>query len=307
MAGFFGLFDYTKPGPGIPEDMPPKSKFIVFFEVLGRKFWKLGWLNILYFLISIPILFLLYMVVVGYLSPLIESVSKIQGIKDIKTLQSILLLALTVTFLSGFMFFGIGPTSAGFTYVVRNFAREEHAWVSGDFFEHMKKNIKEGFLAFLIDIIVIIIFGVNMWYYSHMSAQYTIAGIVKYLILFIFLIYMMMHIYVYPMMVTYNLKVRHIYKNAFIFTVLKLPHTFGIFLLLVFVWIIPFLLMIATGAVFVLFLYPLIWISILGLIQNFYTNYVFNIYLNPKIDSSSSGNVDQSENNESSNSEDVIP
>ncbi len=31
MAGFFGFFDYTKPGPGVPEDLPPKSKFIVFF------------------------------------------------------------------------------------------------------------------------------------------------------------------------------------------------------------------------------------------------------------------------------------
>lgn len=38
MAGFFGFFDYTKPGPGVPEDLPPKSKFIVFLKYLHVSF-----------------------------------------------------------------------------------------------------------------------------------------------------------------------------------------------------------------------------------------------------------------------------
>lgn len=32
MAGFFGLFDYTKEGPGVPKDAPPKARFIIFLK-----------------------------------------------------------------------------------------------------------------------------------------------------------------------------------------------------------------------------------------------------------------------------------
>jgi len=283
VAGFFGFFDYTKPGPGVPEDLPPKSKFIVFFEVLARKFWKLCWLNILYFLVSLPILAILYFMIGSYLLPIIESVTKgVQSAKDVQTLQSFLMTALSLLLLSGFMVFGIGPTTAGFTYIVRNFAREEHAWVTSDFFEHLRKNIKEGFISFIVDILVIFVFSVSIRFYSYQSIKYPSVGIIKYFLIFTFLVYLMMHIYIYPMMVTYNLKVRHIYKNAFIFTILKLPHTIGMFLLMIGVWVIPFLLLFVTKFLLVLLLYPLIWVSILGLMQNFYTNYVFGIYLNPQ-------------------------
>ena len=40
MAGFFGLFNYEKAGPGIRKDAPKKKTFIVFFETYFRNFWK---------------------------------------------------------------------------------------------------------------------------------------------------------------------------------------------------------------------------------------------------------------------------
>lgn len=165
---------------------------------------------------------------------------------------------------------------------MRNFAREEHAWVTSDFFEHTKKNFKEGIISFIVDLLILWVFSVAIRFYSIQSLKYPSVGIIKYFLVFTLFVYFMMHIYIYPMMVTYNLKVRHIYKNAFIFTILKLPHTIGMFLLLVTVWLIPFLLLFATRFLLVLFLYPLIWVSIIGLAQNFYTNYIFGIYLNPQ-------------------------
>lgn len=55
MAGFFGLFDYSKPGKGVRKDEPTKPRFIFFFELLLRKFWKLVQLNLLYILFCVPI------------------------------------------------------------------------------------------------------------------------------------------------------------------------------------------------------------------------------------------------------------
>lgn len=56
MAGFFGLFDYSKEGPGVDKNAPKKKGFVVFFEIYFRKFWKLICANLLYVLFTIPIL-----------------------------------------------------------------------------------------------------------------------------------------------------------------------------------------------------------------------------------------------------------
>lgn len=56
MAGFFGLFNYEKEGPGISKDGPKKKTFIVFFETFFRNIWKFIPLNLVYIIISLPIL-----------------------------------------------------------------------------------------------------------------------------------------------------------------------------------------------------------------------------------------------------------
>ena len=43
MAGFFGIGDFTKEGPGIEKDAPEKKKIVVFFETFFRNFWKFFW------------------------------------------------------------------------------------------------------------------------------------------------------------------------------------------------------------------------------------------------------------------------
>ena len=55
MAGFFGLFDYSKPGKGVYKNEPQKSHFAQFWTLVQRKFWNLVQLNLLYLLFCIPI------------------------------------------------------------------------------------------------------------------------------------------------------------------------------------------------------------------------------------------------------------
>lgn len=56
MAGFFGLFNYEKEGPGISKDAPKKKTFIIFFETFFRNFWKFIVVNFVYCLFSLPVL-----------------------------------------------------------------------------------------------------------------------------------------------------------------------------------------------------------------------------------------------------------
>lgn len=55
MAGFFGLFNYEKEGPGIAKDAPKKRSFIVFFDMFFRNFWKFITINLVHSLICLPI------------------------------------------------------------------------------------------------------------------------------------------------------------------------------------------------------------------------------------------------------------
>lgn len=56
MAGFFGLFNYEKEGPGIAKDAPKKRGFVVFFEFFFRNFWKFISINIVYGIMSLPVI-----------------------------------------------------------------------------------------------------------------------------------------------------------------------------------------------------------------------------------------------------------
>lgn len=51
----FKLFNHDKPGPGISKNAPEKRKFIVFFETFFRNFWKFMPINLMYFIVSLPI------------------------------------------------------------------------------------------------------------------------------------------------------------------------------------------------------------------------------------------------------------
>ena len=56
MAGFFGIGDYTKEGPGISKNAPKKKTFFVFFETFFRNFWKFTTINIIYSLVCLPLI-----------------------------------------------------------------------------------------------------------------------------------------------------------------------------------------------------------------------------------------------------------
>ena len=57
MAGLFNFFTgYNKEGPGIDKNAPKKKTFFVFFETFFRNFWKFISINLVYNLISLPLI-----------------------------------------------------------------------------------------------------------------------------------------------------------------------------------------------------------------------------------------------------------
>lgn len=55
MAGMFSFLDTSKPGPGVSKNAPQKKRFFLFWELYARKIWKLVLANLLYVLLSLPV------------------------------------------------------------------------------------------------------------------------------------------------------------------------------------------------------------------------------------------------------------
>ncbi|MDP4152995.1 MAG: DUF624 domain-containing protein [Bacillota bacterium] len=168
------FYSDKKIGKGVSKDEPPQNRFIHFFALYFRKFWKLSQLNMLYFLFCLPV----------------------------------------VT---------IGPATAGFTYVLRNFSREEHSFVWWDFKDNFKSNFKQSFFVGIIDIVVFALFIINVNFYRQIIVLRNASTpllIMMGATMVVFLLLLFMRPYVYMMIVTVDLPLRHIFKNAMIFSIL---------------------------------------------------------------------------------------
>ncbi|HEX9058987.1 MAG TPA: hypothetical protein VF941_02275 [Clostridia bacterium] len=265
MGGFFGFFDYSKPGPGVDKDEPPKARFYTFIDIYMRKFRGLIKLNLLFSLFNIPAIVISFIVVQVFLFPhRISEYELLEGAIRIMV-QALLLLIPVITF---------GPAQAGFTFVLRNYSREDHAFVWSDFKEHAFKNLKQSLVISLIDILVTAFVGFLLNFYLSTANGNVLYKVIGGLILLGFVIFLMMHIFIYPLLVTFKLRVRDIYKNAFIFTVLSFKANIGIILICLIFIVLAFY----SPYIGILLLLLLLF-STVGLITNFHAYPLLKKYM----------------------------
>lgn len=273
MAGIFGLFDYTKEGPGIPKDAPPKSRFVIFFEVLARKFWKIVRVNLLFLLFNIPAILFLLLFSAYYLQLIIPPETLFKEETDLLGY----LMGAAVPLMSVFVclpMITVGPAQAGMTYILRNYSREEHAFLWSDFIEHAKKNFKQSMIVGTINLIVTVFIMLDFYIcraYMNTSSNLLLTA-ASTLIIVAFVIFMMMSMYIYPMMVTFKLTIRQLYKNAFFFAIMKLIPNLLILIVCIAIVIVSFYFYPAAGYILFIFI-------TMALIS-----YITNFYVYPKID-----------------------
>ncbi|WKV08307.1 DUF624 domain-containing protein [Thermoanaerobacterium sp. CMT5567-10] len=180
----------------------------------------------------------------------------------------------------------IGPALAGFNNVLRNHTLNRNVWLWNDFKDGFIKNFKQSFVITLINGIAAIILINNYKIYSSYSTGFIkIAG--TYITIFIGFILVLMNVYIYPLMVTYDLKIKHIYKNALIFSIIKLPQTIGMVLLS--------LILIAICILFAFIPLLLIGLSLVGLAINVYDRGVFEKYIDSKVNEQSGETDDKAD------------
>ncbi len=279
----FGFYNYNKPGKGVQKRDPNQPRTSLFFELLFRKLWDLCKVNLLYVLLLIPT-FIITMVIVGVVTSRFTELAapilaNIMGLEtaDLSNMQlstsligfdlgaRIVLAVLFVIFL------GSGPATAGITYVLRNYAREEHAWLWSDTWRNIKSNFKQSMGLWLLDLAVFFVMVVAFDFYAKAGGWGTVA---TYVLLCIATMYLMMHIYVYQIMITFELKFRHVLKNSVIMALMTAPKTLLMLIILVVVHIgIPVLFLFIGNIGIPMLIFILLEIIFLPAASAFTTNF----------------------------------
>lgn len=221
MAKFNIFGGYSKPGKGVSKsEAYEKSSFAKYFEILGRKFWDICILSLIFLLTMIPFIGLSYLIY-----------TLIRNTAIAADLQLSAVIVLSPFMLSG-------PFLGGASRIARDFAREEPVFIWNDFFSTIKRNIKQ---PLVLSIIGYICFAALSY---ALPTYYAMSGVFRYvclpLCMLAALIYLFMQYYVYTMAVSFNLRIFEIIKNGIIFSFAVLMRNFLITLVLALITVITF-------------------------------------------------------------------
>jgi uncharacterized membrane protein YesL len=227
-----GLFskDYESTGAGISKDAPKKKGAALFFDIVGRKFWSLMWVNLLYMLFFLP----LVMIIVA-----------IGALKNNETASMVV----SITLLLAFMVL-IGPATAGMTKVLRLFILNKHSFIGRDFLSGFKSNFKNAAIIGFFDCLIGLSAYAALNVYPVLAVQTGSRMLyVPMVITFsLFLVIIMMNHYFFLMMTATNLSLKNLFKNSLALSFVALKQNLFVFVMA--------LLTIALMTVLFLFLMP---------------------------------------------------
>ncbi len=256
------MFGINRNGAGLTKEQAAQRNYL---DILGRHFWHIVgasfWLtlsNILFYGATVYLFFIYF-----------------SGDNFVQLASAFLygkpLVLPIVPFLPMML---TGPFTAGFTYVIRNYAKQTPTFMMHDFFTHAKRNIKQGLLASSLITLAYYFLAQSLFFYNSFFMQNGLPlGVLYTLIAVVAILLTITVFYIYPIMVTFRMSFKVIFKNAWTFAVLKLPQNFMIFAFLFAV----------NGAVFYFlvakwFLYE-VWLFLLALLLSGFTAFTANYYI----------------------------
>lgn len=235
---------YDKDGPGVEKDEVKAMEdpsLINFFKLLKRKLGRLVTVNAMYLLANFPFIFFIILMS-GYVmdefaanaysvyptlygvslfesgSPAVASLLGIFG--RVTTGYAYNLPSIILACLSCLIVFTFGCANVGTTYILRNMVREEAVFLWTDFKYAIKRNWKQALPMGIIDslLIALLVYAISFYNVNINNGGVTVPFlIISWAAL---ILYFFMRLYIYLMIVTFDLKLSKILKNAAFFAIL---------------------------------------------------------------------------------------
>ena len=238
----YSLLNPDREGKGVEKEDPnlPRN-FSYYFKLLGRRFSTIFTLNLLTVFGNFPIIFL-FLAFAGFFSntgtspqsvlfpglygamqsgdpnPVIAALFGIHGIQG-----SVRIFSLTDYILIGCgilgLLFTFGLVNCGVSYLFRNIVKGEPLFIWQDFRATVKRNLRQGLLLGIFDLffLFLIVFDV-IYFYFNLNGYFT--SVLFWAAIFIGIFYLFMRMYMYLLLVTFDLSIFKILKNSLIFSLL---------------------------------------------------------------------------------------
>ena len=279
----FSLFRYSLDGKGVPKDVDEPRNFKFFFKLLWRNLNRLMSVNMVLVLSNFPLFFVLFAVsgnldttsyapvssvfgpmygamkISGDTSPLASAINGVHGLQ----------VEISVPSTATYIFYGIGLLAlltfglsmVGSTYIVRNIVKGDPVFFMQDYFYAIKKNLKQGLIFGIIDVGLLFLIFYDIIFFAANASTY-VTSLMFYFAVAIGIIYFVMRYYIYVMMITFDLNLYKLLKNALIFSIVGFKRNFlgtlGIIALVLFSYgllmafppigaLLPFILTVAVG------------------------------------------------------------
>ena len=248
----FNLFNFmNRDGKGVEKGTElkvlEKPNIFNFFKLLGRRFSVITSVNLLYVFGNFPIFFLI-LALTGYTSqstvapgtgvysalkgslyfaaggsgalnsPVIASLNGIFGKQAIVSVPTTLTWILIG--LSALLLFTSGPVNVGCTYILRNLVRGEPLFIWKDFWYAIKRNLKQALIYGALDTVICLMMVYNLLWFRVNSGASTMMSFFYFLTFAMICMYFFMRMYIYPMLITFDLSIFKMFKNGILFSIL---------------------------------------------------------------------------------------
>lgn len=266
---------YGKPGKldFTVQDLPA-TRIQLFKEVLKVRRGEMVYLNLLYLLIWLPAAAWSVINVTQFFA------EDLQGMNSLFfTYLLVLFPCIAIT----------GPFTAGISYVMRNWARDEHSFLFSGFIQGMKDNWKQALLFSLINGLAPLTVYLCVQYYMELANASPLFCIPIGIIALTVLIWSLAAQLMPTMMVSYNLSFKALVKNSVLLSLATLPRAIGIKILTLILPIITIVCILLDPMVMQWFgviiftAYAFFMLSFNKLLQASYSNFVCEKYLNSQI------------------------
>ena len=147
--------------------------------------------------------------------------------------------------LSALVILTFGPVNVGVTYLIRNLFRGKPVFIMQDFFDSIKRNLRQAFVYGILDICIIALLFFDIVFFNLNYGVNFVLDTMLFMIWCLTLLYFFMRPYIYLMIVTFDLSLFKMFKNALYFTVLGVKRNFMFLLGTVALLLLEYVLMFA--------------------------------------------------------------
>ncbi len=236
----FKLFNYSLEGKGVKKEPEGPKNLKNFFKYFGSKFTRLVTVNMYCIFGNFPILFLLlamsgnldtpsfapaykmFAPVFGVLkheaSPITAVLYGMFGTQSemgFTTIGTKIALGLSLL-----VIFTFGLVNVGTTYIMRNMIKGEPIFMWSDFWYAIKRNLRQAFIMGALDAILCFLCVYDIVFFYYNTGTSGVMNFMFYASLFISVVWLWMRFYIYILLITFDLSIMKILKNALIFSVI---------------------------------------------------------------------------------------